>query len=74
MSEVGCYVLHLYCDSGREDCPNRHEDVAEFTGCNRGQAVREARGRGWSVGKIALCPWCRALPRIKRATEQEEEE
>lgn len=65
MGEVGCYVLHLYCDSEREDCPNRHEGVAEFTGPNRAAAVREARARLWSVGKIVLCPWCRPIRRLK---------
>jgi hypothetical protein len=48
MGLVGCYTVHLYCDSDEEhrfpDC-----DFREFAGHNEMECVREARACGWRV-------------------------
>ncbi len=61
--EVGCYDLLLYCDNcwgtqwARGDFPH------EFTGKNITDCRRQARTKGWKLGKRLLCPTCYAKKR-----------
>jgi hypothetical protein len=71
MAEVGCYVLHLYCDHPEHSARAavwmraRHEDYVrrnEYTGPTLAAARRAARADGWAPGREVTCPRCR-LPR-----------
>lgn len=68
---VGCYVLDLYCDSGRKD--KDHAGIlghvtghllrpAQITAEHGSQARATARKRGWLLKRdgTAICPSCRA--------------
>lgn len=71
MAEVGCYVVHLYCDVGQ--CKN----FSEFTGQTEGRTLAEARKRGWSHNPKgrprdaamgngrSVCPICQAQKRYR---------
>lgn len=53
---VGCYVLHLYCESQDHGPRDGH---IEFTGASRTDALRVARAAGWHIShrtSTALCP------------------
>lgn len=47
--EIGCYDLHLYCDS--KPCPAREPHKVmipiDYTGANRAEARRKAKKEGW---------------------------
>ncbi len=72
MGEVGSYVLHLYCDSPAETCPEISGRPHEATGPNLKAARANAREGGWTRpsdnGDVLLgstprwfCPTCSAL-------------
>lgn len=56
MSRVGCFVLHLRCDE--PSCSQGGEPVArdEFTGENRGEAMRAAKRAGWVFSDPEVVP------------------
>ncbi len=76
MTRVGCFVLHLYCDSPLEAsaCQARGEPKArdEFTGETRGDAMKAAKRSGWRLSEAGvvpshdLCPACAKGPSVGR--------
>lgn len=69
---VGCYSMHLYCDTGNDEpgmpgdngnpTPHdyRDEGNAEFTGRTEADCIRQAKALGWRFtrNKRAICPRC----------------
>ena len=60
---VGCYVLHLYCDTCERVhyTPEGASSKHEFTGDSKQEAYRSARKRGWRISEQvqkAMCPEC----------------
>lgn len=64
MAIVGCYTVHLYCDTGGtawgEECPFNYGS-GEFAGQNERDCLSQARKRGWKFNRErteAFCPRC----------------
>jgi hypothetical protein len=68
---VGCYSMHLYCDTGNAkpgypgdsgNSPHNHArpGFAEFTGPTEGDCKRQARKQGWRFSRDnkVYCPIC----------------
>lgn len=68
---VGCYSLHLYCDTGNAkpgmtgdggNSPHGFDNpgFGEFTGPTEGDCKRQARNQGWRFGRDSrvFCPTC----------------
>lgn len=61
---VGCYSVHLYCDSPEGGTYKCTEWPGEYTGRNEREALANARKAGWRV--VADKAFCR-----KHAKESE---
>jgi hypothetical protein len=58
---VGCYTLDLYCDKNNPD-HDYFEFPHQFTGRSLASCIRQAKSKGWSVGKEkAICPKCKKI-------------
>lgn len=68
---IGCYSMHLYCDTGNATpgmpgdggtSPHDHSDAgfAEFTAQTLGECKAQARKLGWHFmrDKRVICPRC----------------
>lgn len=73
MAVVGCYSMHLYCDTGGDPyggtCPSHvpgATQMTEFTSHTHSQCIRQAKDRGWTFNRDktkAFCPKCSAARR-----------
>lgn len=66
---VGCYSLHLYCDTPQ--CPHRPHRGPDFDaiGETGGEARDEARKAGWKIDmrqNKAYCPKCASADRKEK--------
>ena len=58
MMQIGCYELHIYCDS--ENHVPGSNNLGQFTGKDLNEALRNARQRGWKTGISGdICPVCK---------------
>lgn len=69
---VGCYSMHLYCDTGNTEAGMPGDDgnttphdwerpgTAEFTGTSEADCKRQAVALGWRFtrDRRAICPMC----------------
>lgn len=58
---IGCYVLHVYCDSESE-LMRHHRTKGEYTGNDERTARAMAKADGWLLKRDgnAICKRCRA--------------
>jgi hypothetical protein len=57
---VGCFSLHLYCDS-ESHVETHGYPTPEYTGETRAECYRQARKDGWAIVaplRLAYCPKC----------------
>lgn len=65
-----CYVLHVYCDNGKDCVAFGFEESEEYTGANQREARSKARAAGWKIGKRDICPECqRAMTKEAKDNE-----
>jgi hypothetical protein len=71
---VGCYTVHLYCDSETHEgylsefgysvkTPDGYKRVPhEFAGKNEAECLRQARDMGWRItrDRQTFCPFCKS--------------
>ena len=59
---IGGYTLDLYCDKAKimhDPIHTFDEFPHQFTGHTHSQCVKQARDKGWLLGrKMDLCPKC----------------
>ena len=58
MSRVEGYELHLYCDNINYAIHENDRFPIEYSGENKQDCYRQARKRGWELGKKDYCPKC----------------
>jgi len=67
---VGCYTLDLYCDGGgdpfKNDTHKYDEFPHQFTGPTYAKCAKQARNKGWLLGKHDLCPRCSGKRKKRR--------